>query len=275
MLPAAVDTVMKSLCSSLEQVLSNQLEAVYLYGSIALGDYIEGSSDIDFLAILREPLTTQQITAIAQVHAQLEDDLPSTDIMGTYICREDLAKSPQAIPVPVTYYDKKLHTDGRGADLNPITWWILQNSGIRVYGADVPFVYKVTDQSLVEYVVNNMNSYWTGWIQRLEEQLRSSSDAEVTISIDDLDEAVEWCVLGMLRQYYSIRERGVISKTAAGRYGIACLPTEWHGLIREAIAIKRREPERVYLAPLQRLTDLVALLKWIHIESNRSLPCDS
>lgn len=56
MLPSLVEKTMYLLCSSLNARISN-IESVYLYGSVALKDYIEGSSDIDFLAIVRNPLT--------------------------------------------------------------------------------------------------------------------------------------------------------------------------------------------------------------------------
>jgi hypothetical protein len=85
--------------------------------------------------------------------------------------------------------------------------------------------------------------------------------------IKQLDFAVEWCTLGMLRQYYSIKEYDVISKVAAGEYGLKLLPDRWHGLIREAIAIKRLERTREYSSYLKRLCDLVELLRLIHTES--------
>ncbi|SDN52733.1 protein of unknown function [Paenibacillus sp. yr247] len=85
--------------------------------------------------------------------------------------------------------------------------------------------------------------------------------------IKQLDFSVEWCAPGMLRQYYSIRECDVFSKVAAGEYGLKVLPERWHGLIHEAIAIKRLEPIREYSSQLKRLRDLVELLRLIHTES--------
>jgi hypothetical protein len=130
----------------------------------------------------------------------------------------------------------------------------------------------VSAETLIEYVLGNMNTYWKGWIDRLEERrLQIPGISEQTSPSAQLDYAVEWCTLGMLRQLYSIRERDITSKIGAGEYGLKIVPDRWHRLIREAIAIKCRQPVSQYgtQAQLTRLEDLVELLSWIHAESNR------
>lgn len=153
--------------------------------------------------------------------------------------------------------------------MNPVTWWTLKHHGVVAYGSPNGLGYEVEAESLVRYVLGNMNSYWLGWIGRLEEELAlTAGDGGREISAEQLDYAVEWCTLGMLRQLYSIRERDVISKANAGNYGIATVPERWHGLIREAMAIKRLEPDRFYRSDAKRLEDLAALLRFIHREAN-------
>ncbi|MDF2963614.1 MAG: hypothetical protein K0S39_5349, partial [Paenibacillus sp.] len=145
-----------------------------------------------------------------------------------------------------------------------------KNYGLRVYGLEIPFTYEITAETLVKYVVRNMNTYWVSWIERLENQLLVSGISEQTIRADELDQAVEWCVLGMLRQVYTIKEHGITSKIRAGEYGMTFLPNQWHGLIREAIAVKRCEPTRVYISQFKRMSDLVELLRLILLEANQS-----
>jgi hypothetical protein len=45
-------------------------------------------------------------------------------------------------------------------------------------------------------------------------------------------------VLGVLRQFYTFRERAITSKTGAGMYGLVHTPAQWHRLIHEAINIR-------------------------------------
>ncbi|RCW40570.1 nucleotidyltransferase domain-containing protein [Paenibacillus prosopidis] len=267
MLPALVQKTMYRLCSSLSTRSSN-IESVYLYGSVALKDYIEGSSDIDFLAIVRKPPTQSDIQAILSAHEEVEVEIPNTDIMGAYILLDDLGKKPSEISSLLNYYNKQLHTNGEGADLNPITWWILKKHGIRMYGSELTFDYDIEINSLLGYVISNLNSYWVNWIDRLESKL-SSVNLSDHINAERLDSAVEWCTLGMLRQLYTIKEHNITSKIGAGYYGIKELPEKWHGLIHEAISIKRLKPNHYYGSQIERLTDLVALLKFLHLEANR------
>ncbi|MBB3111830.1 hypothetical protein FHS18_003898 [Paenibacillus phyllosphaerae] len=267
-LPYRVEQTMNKLCSALAARMTT-IEAVYLYGSVALQDYIEGSSDIDFIAVLRQTPTEEELEAIRLAHEEVEAELPNTDIMGSYILREELGKQADARTPIMTYFDKQVRTDGHGADLNPITWWILKQHGIRIYGNELPFDYELDENELTRYVLHNMNHYWTQWIDRLERQLALVQDIQADLPVEQLDEAVEWCALGMLRQLYTIRERAITSKVKAGLYAMEQLPERWHGVIFEAIAIKERKPHRYYSLQRDRLTDLVGLMRFIHLEANR------
>ncbi|MBP1994100.1 nucleotidyltransferase domain-containing protein [Paenibacillus eucommiae] len=269
LLPDKVSITMRKLCNLLESSLQGRLKAVYVYGSTALGDYIEGSSDIDFIAVVEQPLSPVHIQAIIEAHEEVERILPGTDIMGAYLGQEDLGKAFNEIPFVLTYFNKQVHEDGTGTDINPVTWWVLKHHGIRAYGLNISFSYEISKETLIDYVMANMNSYWKNWVERLERRLREPDLSEQTIKAAELDYAVEWCVLGMLRQLYTIKEHGVTSKTGAGTYGMNLLSDRWHGLIREAIAIKRCQVERVYDSQVKRLNDLVELLSYIHTESNR------
>jgi hypothetical protein len=113
--------------------------------------------------------------------------------------------------------------------------------------------------------VGNQNTYWVGWIVRLT--LNNDSNHESVTK--QLDEAVEWCALGMLRQLYTVKEHDIKSKIEAGFYGIQIIPQQWHRLVQEAINIKQLRPGRFYSNNVERLTDLVALLRYIHFEANR------
>lgn len=166
----------------------------------------------------------------------------------------------------ISYYNKVLDPEVRGADINPITWWILKNRGICVYGENINFNYNLPFDSLINYVKWNMNTYWVGWIDRLSEKTAIRIEQSSKL---ELDEAVEWCALGMLRQLYTIQEHDVTSKIGAGEYGLKKLPERWHGITQEAISIKAGKPICAYESQEVRLHDLVELLRFIHRECNK------
>lgn len=270
MSPQSIDKTIKAFCDYLEYY-HVKIEAIYIYGSVALGGYIEGSSDIDFIAILGETLSDSVIQSISIAHQQLENIFPQRDIMGAYLLKSDIGKSQNEISRLLTYYDKKIHTNGYGADINPVTWWTIKYYNLQVYGSTEALDYEIGVETLLNYIIDNLNSYWVGWIERLEEQLKVAHEIELNMNSKQLDEVVEWCTLGMLRQLYTLKEHDIKSKVEAGHYGLSIVPEQWHKLIYEAINIKRLLPERYYPYHVseKRLCDLVALLRYIWAEANR------
>lgn len=145
---------------------------------------------------------------------------------------------------------------------------ILKKHGIKVCGAEVSFNYELDVKSLISYVIKNLNTYWASWIDRLEKQLLTINSEDQLSITKQLDEAVEWCTLGMLRQLYTLKEHAIKSKVESGYYGKATIPKEWHDLIYEAINIKRLCSDRRYESNEKRLCDLVTLLRYIQREAN-------
>jgi len=246
-----------------------EVEGIYLYGSVALGAFIEGSSDIDFIAILKEEPCTQDRDLILEAHKEVEVILPDTDIMGAYILKSEIGMLEDERSFLLTYFNKELHTNGFGSDLNPVTWWMVTNRGIHVYGSAQLIDFKIEMDHVLPYVINNLNTYWKGTVEKLKQQLAFIEAVAHEESVTkQLDEAVEWCSLGMLRQLYTLKEKDITSKIGAGLYGLDVLPEKFHELIQEAISIKKRQPIRHYNDNKQRLTDLVELLTFIEAEAN-------
>ena len=52
--PKQVKEVLNSYFEKIEKKLPNKLESLYLFGSVSIGAYQEGLSDIDFYAVTKE-----------------------------------------------------------------------------------------------------------------------------------------------------------------------------------------------------------------------------
>jgi len=130
------------------------------------------------------------------------------------------------------------------------------------------FNYEIELKVILDYTIENLNTYWLNWIERLEMQLPFIDLIDQDSATKQLDEAVEWSTLGMLRQLYTLKEHGVKSKVESGYYGLTIIPPQWHGLINEAIHIKRRLAKRNHQSNKIRMTELIALLRYIHKEAN-------
>ncbi|WP_347550186.1 aminoglycoside adenylyltransferase domain-containing protein [Pseudalkalibacillus hwajinpoensis] len=121
---------------------------------------------------------------------------------------------------------------------DPNTWWILKSSGITIAGPEIKSLpINVSEQDLVYYVSENMNEYWAPRVSRIEDAV------EYTLLQDsEIDAEIEWCILGLLRQFYTIREQKVISKAGAGHYGLKHIPIKWHPIINKSLHKEVKAP---------------------------------
>ncbi|QAY68000.1 hypothetical protein [Paenibacillus protaetiae] len=93
-----------------------------------------------------------------------------------------------------------------------------------MYESEQGLNYAIEIKTLLNYVIENLYSYWASWIIRLDHQLACIRSSDQWIDVQQLDETVEWCTLGMLRQLYTLKEHGIKSKVEAGYYGITIIP---------------------------------------------------
>src|SRR5437762_11810 len=70
-LPQDVTGMLGALLPGLQDGLGNNLVGVYLRGSLALGDFIPATSDIDVLAVTERPVNAAEFAALAALHAHL------------------------------------------------------------------------------------------------------------------------------------------------------------------------------------------------------------
>src|SRR5215210_4452055 len=66
-----VTEILNALLYGVQQRLKNNLLGVYLGGSLATGDFIPETSDIDVLAVTKKPVNDTEFDALATLHAQL------------------------------------------------------------------------------------------------------------------------------------------------------------------------------------------------------------
>lgn len=60
-LPIVVNDLLNEYIDLVNEYMPNQLEGLYLHGSLALNAFVEGSSDIDFIAVTQSGLTESEL----------------------------------------------------------------------------------------------------------------------------------------------------------------------------------------------------------------------
>ncbi|HEU4326509.1 MAG TPA: aminoglycoside adenylyltransferase domain-containing protein [Roseiflexaceae bacterium] len=226
-IPPQIRLVLDDYVDLVGAALPGLLEGLYLHGSVALGAYLPGRSDIDFIAVTSRRCTPDDIAALTQVHAALLRRHPAPQLEGGYLQWQDLGLLEDTIPPHPHIHDGVLHPSGFH-DINHVTWWVLKQHGLAVLGPPADqLAIEVDWDDLLARMHHNLNSYWAGFISRPSRMLWLLDDS-----------GIQWTVLGVLRQFYTFRERAITTKIGAGHYGLLHLPPQWHGLIREAIDIR-------------------------------------
>lgn len=87
-LPSEVNDVMNRYMESFKCYFPNELEGVYLHGSIALGAYTHGLSDIDFITVTKHRFTSSEIKKVSELHKEIKAVFRETELDGVYMTKE-------------------------------------------------------------------------------------------------------------------------------------------------------------------------------------------
>ncbi|MGV3467407.1 MAG: aminoglycoside adenylyltransferase domain-containing protein [Heyndrickxia sp.] len=255
MIPASVNQLIKDYQDMLHEKLPNTIEGIYLHGSIALNSF-GNSSDIDFLTITKRPLIDEDIQALKQIHQMIAEKYVMPEMDGMYMQLIDIGKNTEAFNTPF-YNGGEMHAAG-AFNQNPITWWTLKHYGIRISGPAIEELkIEVTPEDLKRYVHANMNAYW-------KSRVESFKTLHFTAMSDDLiEEEIEWSVLGVLRQFYTLKEQDITSKLGAGKYAMNHLPKEWGKIIQEAIRIREKTKITSYQSNEEKVSDAIHFLTFV------------
>lgn len=254
-IPTGIQDLLRDFIQQINSEKPDLIQGFYVYGSLALGAYDSQKSDVDFIALLTRRCTGDDLLTLKNAHTYLSQKYPNTQLDGSYLQACDIGKLNDDLG-PYPYFDGAFHKFGH-YDVNLITWWTLKHHGICVYGDGFHSDTITVDwQILIEAMHDNLNSYWQDWASNPEKH-----------QLLFLDGAIEWVVLGILRQYYSFKESSITSKIGAGEYALTHLAEEWHRLIKDALHIRQKQSS-IYHDKLLRQELAKEFLQFIIAECN-------
>ncbi len=71
-----VNQVVAYLAQGISDILDQNLVGIYLFGSLTYGDFNDEGSDIDLVAILKNPASEAEIEKLKELHNQVENKYP-------------------------------------------------------------------------------------------------------------------------------------------------------------------------------------------------------
>jgi len=254
---AEIEFAAGELVRLLQRHLPGLVDSLHIVGSAADGDFRRGHSDLDFVAVLSRPATSDDLEALTIVHRLYASDLTFPPLDGIWVTATELAAGPDAAADGPTTQDGNLVEQARG-NRNPITWLALRQPPLTVLGEPPdPTTLWLDPGRVASWTCENVESYWAGWLQRTTNLFSRGGLTMLG------RRGPAWGVLGISRLHYTLATGRLASKSAAGEYALSAFDQRWQRIVRECIRIRRGEGGRRYANPLARRRDALAFVAMV------------
>lgn len=241
MLPQDAANAIGSYLRTADRLLPGVVTACAVGGSIALGAYRPGRSDIDVVAVISDEwkerrglmsrLRLLHLSQLPRLSVRAGRGLGFSACCNTVFIWESDVSRPVTQIRPIASHVGEIFEPTEAFDVNPVIWKQLVDGGISVRGD------KVSDwgldpepEVLHAWVARNLREYWTPLAESLGRN-RPKLSAR----------GVEWCLLGPARMHHTLVAGDIISKEAAGQHALDEFPNHTP-IIEVALAQLHRTP---------------------------------
>ena len=220
-----VNEILDLLLSSVREILRKQLVGMYLFGSLANGDF-DQFSDIDILIVTNREISVNTFDALKEMHENIQEiDSPwAVQLEVSYVPTEALRRHDPS-------NNEHPHVDrGKGERLHMLrheTDWIVQRHILRERGVTIvgPEPKTLIDYVSVDDLRNAMYPILFDWYAHfLSKPVPFGSQGYQS-----------YVVLSLCRILYTLQKGEVVSKPAAARWAKETLDPHWIPVIDRAL----------------------------------------
>jgi predicted nucleotidyltransferase len=215
---AGIDELLDLLVGEIRGSLNDSLIGLYLYGSLATGDFDPERSDIDLLAIVSSDIDGEAFDRLDDMHRRFVEDHPAWDdrIEVAYVSAPAMRKFKTEMgDIAVVSPGEPFHIkeSDRGWLMN---WYMVREVGVTLFGPPPrTLIPEISKAEFVEAVRENSGE-WAEWVYRMRPPGAQS-----------------YAVLTMCRALYAHTNGKQASKKEAALWARERLP-QWAPLIRWA-----------------------------------------
>lgn len=222
-----INQILSLLKNGLVETLDENLVGIYLTGSLTYGDFDSGSSDIDFLVVMKHTLSHDQRVKVKALHKKIGEAYPlwRKRIEGSYITIKMLSNiTPPKDKRPYINADKMWSFVFGNEWI--INLFALYQKGIALYGPSPKEIMKPVRVSLVRKA--SEKNLIDEWVPKLtQQQPFNSADY-------DTNHLQAYAVLTMCRILYTASNNLVVSKKVAAAWVKQTYGNRWKSLIEKA-----------------------------------------
>lgn len=232
-----VNIILEVLHSEVKEILKDKFIGIYLYGSLASGDFNPETSDIDFLVVTTDSLSNETISELEAMHNKTwaTSLKRAGKLEGAYVPRELIRRhDPNGASCP-TINEGKFYMDKLGSD------WIIQRHVLREYGVVLEgpdpktLINFVTSDDIRGAVIGTLHEWWfpmlddSSWLRDHDSGYHS------------------FAVITMCRVLHALENGTIVSKPRAVQWARVNLDRSWIPLMDKAVAASQHKEQDDFL----------------------------
>ena len=219
-----VGEIVESLVPQINRVLEDNLEGIYLKGSLALGDFNPETSDVDLLVVVKQPLHQADFERLDPMHRRIQT-LPNRyagDVELAYVPATILNNFVPGLKYPALERGEQLKWKTLGSNWL-LEFWTVREHGATLHGPDPKTLIEPIGKEQIVAAVRGVFPDWLDWIN-------TPDDPGWHAQMGTLRFAVET----MCRVLYTLETGEMCSKPKAVAWALARVPEPWVSLIKES-----------------------------------------
>lgn len=227
-----LNEILSAIAQAYKAALGRRLTGIYLHGSIAFDCFHWRKSDIDFLAVVREPLSQAQKEALIGALLRLAPGAPPKGFEMSAVLLENCRHF--VYPTPFELHFSKAHMERAREDLSEYC------RAMNGTDADLAAHFTVVRQAGIVLCGSPIADVF-GDVPR--EAYLASIRADVQDAEDEINRDPVYIILNLCRVLAYMDSNLVLSKEKGGLWGTAHLPGQFVPVVQEALDCYRSEKE--------------------------------
>jgi hypothetical protein len=220
-----IDETLAALLSGSRAILGGDLFGMYLFGSLASGDFDAQTSDIDFVVVTKAAVgaATQAELGLLNARIQASGSPWAAKLEGSFLPRHVFADfNPACKTYPTIGMGGWYGLDHKGIE-HALQRFMLREDGIALAGPEPKtFITPVCPKALRTETLDVLHGWWQPQLDDPARLRRRGYQA--------------YAVLTVCRMLYTLETGGVASKPAAARWARPLVPDPLRDLIDRALA---------------------------------------
>lgn len=215
-----VNRILDYILSKLQRILGSKLIALYLDGSLVIGDFDSTQSDIDLVAAVSSKINEIKFNQLKVMHDTLIRDNPEWDdrIEVCYITTKALGNVKSITSEIINISPgEPIHRKESSKEWI-MNWYLTREKGITLFGPPpTQIIEPLTRNDFIKSVRDHVSS-WENWVNDISRNAYAQS----------------YVRLSLCRALYSYKNGDQVSKIKAAKWALKELPA-WSKIINEAL----------------------------------------